>query len=160
MVKIELSRGMVALVDREDLDLVQQHRWHAYTHNSRTWYAKTNIRRPDGRQTTVYMHRLILGLTDPAVHVDHANGDGLDNRRANLRACTRNENMWNARKRADNASGFKGVHWRTARGKWQARIKVYGKRRSLGLFTTAAEAHAAYCRAADELHGDFANYGS
>ena len=80
------------------------------------------------------MHRLILGLTDPAVHTDHINGDGLDNHRANLRVCSHAENMRNSRKRVNNKSGFKGVSWNKAKGKW----KVPTSRRTERTTTWAA----------------------
>ena len=160
MVEIELLRGEVALVDREYLELVSRYRWCVGTSgNRRTQYAVASTRRPDGRRTLVRMHRLILGLTGRAVHVDHQNGNGLDNRRANLRICTHTENMWNRRRNVNSTSGFKGVYWHKAKGKWCAQVQVHGKRHHLGLFTTAEEAHLAYCRAADELHGEFRNYG-
>ena len=157
--EIELPCGKAVPIDREDLWLVQQHRWYAASHNTHTWYAVAGTGLPDGRRAWVYMHRLILGLTDPSVLVDHISGDGLDNRRVNLRTCSRSENARNSRKRVNNTSGFKGVSWQKGRGKWKAQISVAGKNRHLGLFNTAAEAHSAYCRAADELHGEFRNYG-
>ena len=99
------------------------------------------------------------GLTDRKTQADHCDGNGLNNRRVNLRACKNTENQWNARIRADNTSGFKGVIWQEDMMKWRARIKVNGKLKHLGYYSTPKEAHAAYCRAAIELHGEFANFG-
>ena len=158
-VEIELTQGRVALIDQEDLELVSRYRWRLSTPNKWRQYAQAHIRRPDGRQAEVRMHRLILGLTDPSVHVDHINGDGLDNRRANLRHCSPSENHRNRGRQVNNTSGLKGVYWQKDRGKWKAQIQVNRKNHYLGRFTTAEEAHLAYCRAADELHGAFANYG-
>lgn len=158
--EVELPRGMVALVDADDLELVQQYRWCVRTHRPRrTSYAVTCIRRPGGRWAMLRMHRLLLGLTDSGVHVDHTNRDGLDNRRENLRICSPSENQWNRDKNRNNTSGYKGVSWHNVGGKWMARLQAHGKNHYLGLFTTAAEAHLAYCLAADELHGKFKNYG-
>lgn len=158
-VEIELTQGKIALIDDADWELVRPFKWRVFEPSPRWRYAVTNARRADGRRTTPLMHRLLLGLTDPAVHVDHINADGLDNRRANLRTCSHAENMRNRRLGADNTSGFKGVDWHKATGKWRARLKHQGKSHHLGYFDDPAEAHAAYCRAADELHGDFKNYG-
>ena len=58
-----------------------------------------------------------------------------------------------------NTSGLKGAFWVANRGKWMSQIKCNGKLVYLGYFATAEDAHAAYCRAADRLHGEFANHG-
>lgn len=92
----------------------------------------------------------------PACQLDHINGDVSDNRIENLREATHAQNMLNRKRRSDSSSGFKGVFWKPAVGKYQVFISVDGKRRSLGYFKTAEEGHAAYCRAAEKLHGEFA----
>jgi hypothetical protein len=93
------------------------------------------------------------------VQVDHINGNGLDNRKANLRLATVAENSQNARRRKDNASGFKGVYWDKYWKRWKAQIRYDGKCKRLGTFSTPEEAHEAYCRAAQDFHGQFANTG-
>ena len=158
MIEIQLTQGKVALIDEADLELVSEHKWHAVNgHN--TFYAQAKVKRADGSWTTILMHRLLLGLTDPKIHADHIDGDGLNNRLANLRACTRAQNMRNTGAYSNNKSGFKGVHWNKQRGKWTAQIKCIGKIKHLGLFATPEEAYSAYCAAAKELHGEFANFG-
>lgn len=107
-------------------------------------------------------HRLAWLITYgawPKTQIDHINGQVDDNRLVNLRLATQSENLYNTRLRRNNTSGFKGVVWRASCGRWQARITVGGDRKSLGHFLTPEEAYAAYCRAAAELHGDFANVG-
>ena len=157
-IHIPLTQGKVAIIDDADLDLVSGYRWQARK-DDRRWYAQTVVRRADGSRTTLNMHRLILGLADQKAHTDHVNGNGLDNRRTNLRACSQAENQWNCGTQANNTSGFKGVNCDKSSGKWRARITVEGKRMNLGLYPTPQEAHQAYCKAAIELHGDFANFG-
>lgn len=95
----------------------------------------------------------------PVNEIDHKNGDRADTRLANLREADRSENMANRRRGClkGNLSGFKGVEQH--RAKWTARIKMRGERRYLGSFDTPEEAHAAYCKAATELHGEFARTG-
>jgi hypothetical protein len=103
-----------------------------------------------------FLHRVIAdraGIGGP--EVDHVNCDGLDNRRANLRAATRLQNSRNVRCRADSRSGLKGVSWYERIGRWQARIKVDRKEKYLGSFATAEEAHAAYAKASLTFHGEF-----
>lgn len=100
------------------------------------------------------MHRAILGC-DPALQIDHINGNGLDNRRCNLRFATASENARNRKVRADSASGIKGVRIHPQTGKWNAHIAVHGKRRSLGCFLDKESAVAAYAKASAERHGEF-----
>ena len=99
--------------------------------------------------------RVILGVA-PGTQVDHKNANGLDNRRANLRAATCGENNWNTRLRKDNKSGYKGVYWLKSHGKWRAQITFNGKQKYLGDFTVASEGAAAYDTAAREYFGEFA----
>lgn len=91
--------------------------------------------------------------------IDHINGDGTDNRLRNLREATGSQNQHNSRLRSDSSTGLKGVSISRRENKYRATIKRNGRQVYLGLFSTAQEAHAAYCEAADELHGEFANYG-
>lgn len=96
----------------------------------------------------------------PAQQIDHINGVGSDNRISNLRLASHTENMRNTRKRADNTSGFKGVSHAKHAKRWRAKIQSHQKQRYLGCFDTPEEAHAAYCKAAAELYGEFANTGT
>lgn len=144
-----------AQVDADDAALVA----------SRHWYA---VRRSGGRLETIYaesakhpqtmMHRLILGDAAKGLVVDHINGDGLDNRRANLRLCTQGENARNVSARPG-TSKFKGVSRRD--GKWRARIMVNRREISLGRFDSEVEAACAYDAAAVRHFGSFAklNFG-
>ncbi len=99
------------------------------------------------------MHVLIC--TD-GVQRDHINGDGLDNRRANLRPCNHSQNQANQRQRKDNKSGFRGVGFHRASQKWYASIKIFGKRKHLGLFDSAIQASRTYEEAAHREFGRFA----
>jgi hypothetical protein len=92
----------------------------------------------------------------PAVYVDHINCVRDDNRWSNLRPASETQNMGNARKRADNTSGLKGVCWDAERGKWKAQIGVGGRSKGIGRFDTLEEAHAAYIAAAEKRFGEFA----
>ena len=149
--EIDLGRGMIAVVDLVDLPLVAVHRWHTHrSNNSRTFYAVTNAT-VDGKRKLLPMHRLILQTALP--HIDHADGNGLNNRRANLRPATRSENMRN-RRAQPHSSTFKGV---TAHGdKWQVCIRHEGETIHLGTFEREEDAAKQYDRAARLLHGRFA----
>ena len=102
--------------------------------------------------------KLINGF-DPENEVDHINGIRSDDSANNLRGATRFENNRNQRLRRDNASGFKGVSMEKRNGKYRALITAGGKQQSLGYFSTAAQAHEAYAKAAAEMHKGFACLG-
>ncbi len=157
MIEIPLTQGQIALIDNEDYDLVSQYKWCAWwDHLGKRYYSQTGIGCKPHRHT-VQMHRFILGLTDPKMHTDHINGNGLDNRRCNLRACSPSQNKCNTKKQINNASGYKGVYLHKQAKRWRAAIQLHNKRISLGLYGTPEEAYAAYCKAALELHGEFAH---
>jgi hypothetical protein len=92
----------------------------------------------------------------PADQIDHLDCDRSNNSFCNLREATNSQNNQNRRKKPGSASMFKGVSWHVANRGWEARIKCDGKQIRLGLFKTEEGAHAAYCKAAEEMFGDFA----
>ena len=95
----------------------------------------------------------------PENEIDHINGNPSDNRIGNLRSATRCENMNNVGKHTNNTSGYKGVSWSKEVKKWEAKIAVNKKRINLGYFDKLESAYNAYCQAAKNLHGEFANIG-
>lgn len=153
--EVRLFGGLVALVDSADVELVSGYRWHANV-KPHTTYARTSVAMPGGGQRDVVMHRLIMNAPD-GVEVDHRNRDGLDNRRANLRLATRQQNSVNRAAGGGTAGDYKGVSWDGARGLWRARIKVDGRRRCLGRFKSEWEAAHAYNAAALAAWGEFAH---
>lgn len=150
-VRIPLTRGYSAVVDTADADrVVAAGPWCAAP-NGRTVYAHRRVVRSNGIATTEGMHAFLTGVD----RTDHVNGDGLDNRRSNLRRATHGQNMANKVRYRNNTSGFKGVS-RRQNGRWFAQIQCQGNHRHLGYFATAEEAARAYDAAAVEAFGEFA----
>lgn len=145
MKKVKLNTGQFALVDNEDFQRVNQHKWHVNTRG----YVIASI---GGRPLS--MHRFVMG--QPHCSVDHRYGDKLDNRKRKLRLCNQSQNCGNAKRSINNTSGFKGVSWNKALKKWHSYIMVNRKRKHLGYFVDKLEAAKTYNRAALEYFGEFA----
>lgn len=151
MVKIKLGKSdLFAYVDKQDVAAVSNFKWYAQKGRNTT-YAVANV---NGKR--VSMHRLILDA-QPGDVVDHANGNGLDNRRSNIRGCTYSENNANRIIRSATASQYKGVCWHKRAKRWHARIIKDKQVFSLGLFDTERDAAIAYNAAAKVVFGKFAN---
>ena len=156
MAEIILHGGHVVLVDDEDFPLVAGLTWSPQMGNG-TIYVQ-NVTKHGGKQKKIYMHRLITGA-GPRQKVDHENGNGLDNRRKNLRVCTNAENMRNMR-RGRGASKFKGVARFKRDGRWRAYIVVDYRQIQLGYFDSEIDAANAYDAAAAKHFGEFAKLNS
>lgn len=154
MKELSLTHGRVALVDDEDYERLSAFVWqHAAKSDPRfTGYAVRYV--TENKKTRrVWMHREVLGA--PAgLEVDHINGNGLDNRRENLRLATRQQNARN--RRPWGASRYLGVTWLATEGCWKAQIKTAGRLAYLGRHRSEAVAAAAYDKAAMEHFGEFA----
>lgn len=148
---IPLTQGFVALVDVEDYEwLVALGGWCVDRNKKHLTYA---LRWLNG--STVRMHRLILDAPK-GVFVDHINGDGLDNRRRNLRLCNYAENGWNVNRSVRGVSRYRGVSWSKVAKKWKAEIMIEGRRVYLGYFECEADAAVAYDEVALCYRGEFA----
>lgn len=146
---IPLTRGKAALVDDEDFERVAAHKWCYMT----AGYGARSIAE-GGKRKLVYLHRFILQPKKGA-HVDHINGDRLDNRRSNLRTCTHQQNRQNSKHYASNTSGHKGVSFDKTTGNWKAYINVDGRLVHLGRFETAEAAAQHRNAVAEKLFGEF-----
>jgi hypothetical protein len=163
-VEIQLTKGYVAVVDDCDADLAD-FRWYANrTHG--LVYAVRSIYRGAGPHGNQYIHRVVLervlgrAIAD-GLWPDHINGDGLDNRRANLREASIQQNHANSKRRErrrgeKQSSEFRGVYWNKQRRKWYAMIRCDKRTRYLACSSSELEAARAFDRAALELYGSFA----
>lgn len=163
IVRVALTRGYVAVVDACDLDKIAGIGWYAKmdmrADGSSVVYA-SSTRRINGKCVEFKMHRLISGAQSGQI-VDHIDGDGLNNRRGNLRLVTISENQYNSAPRRffngrETSSMHKGVAWSRAIKKWTAYISSEGKRKHIGVFDSEIDAALAYNNAASILHGKYA----
>jgi hypothetical protein len=144
-----------ALVDDADHERLSAWRWRL----SRKGYVIRWEHGPNGTRREIQMHREVL---QPEAHlfVDHINGIGHDNRRANLRACTGPQNAWNSVKplprRAKITSRFRGVHWHIRKQQWCASVRHEGVRVHLGTFVSELDAARAYDQFIRANRGEFA----
>ncbi len=147
-VLIPLGNGGTTIVDREDAVRVMPYSWQYIKRpKDRTAYAQARMNRK-----IIKLHRFILG-TLAGIEVDHINHDGLDNRKANLRECTRRQNAQN--RPVARGRKYKGVT-HLAGGKWRVGIRVGGKTVHVGVFQDQVSAALAYDQAARKHHGKFA----
>jgi hypothetical protein len=149
--KIELTRGMVTEIDDEDWDLIRGYRWKA--HNSKGSFYAISQWEELGEKKHILMHRLLLGLSDPVMVVDHIDGDRLNNRRANLRVCTQAENLRNSKLRSHSSTRVRNVQF--YKDRYRARVTLNGKTHTKW-FRKIDEASDWAKAKRIELHGEFA----
>ena len=158
--KIKLTQGKYALVDAEDFEWLSRWKWHYHKHpKDKVGYAATNGKYENKKRLPrIRMHNLIFGK-----NVDHINGNGIDNRKSNLRIADKYQQAYNKSVHVHKKSlGCKGVS--VVKDKkgilsyWIARISIKGERIYLGTFKNHIAASRAYIKAAKKYHGEFARW--
>ena len=148
------KKGFEILVDEADLPILRNYTWYAWA-SGNTRYAMTRgeDEMPFGMHTL-----LVYGVT--RAHgkiVDHIDGNGLNNRRSNIRSASPRQNQANRKLSKNNTSGYRGVNFNKRYGNWKARIYTGGgAQKQLGTFATPEEAAVAYDMAAVQQYGEFA----
>lgn len=156
MKEIQLSQGLVALVDDEDYESLIQHKWSA-TKGRNTYYAIRNVKTVSGKKTQIKMHVQISGKKG----IDHADNNGLNNQKFNFREANNREQAANSAKYLTangkpTTSIFKGVSLCRRNNKWCSQISISSKPKFLGYFLLEVEAAKRYDEEADKLFGEFA----
>jgi hypothetical protein len=151
--EIILTRGYVALVDAADYEFLNQWTWMAVEDRCGLVYARRSLAVRGENNRVVWMHRQITGCPE-GWSVDHANGNGLDNRKENLRVCTLSLNNVNIiRKRR--VAPYRGIRPLVS-GSWQVRLRVDGRNKSFESYKDPVEAAKRYDELALQIHGEFA----
>lgn len=155
MKEIQLTKGYIALIDDEDYDLVSTYKWQINIPYKRAGvrYAMHTGTRRNGTTLHIKMHRLVMGVTDPKIRIDHIDGDGLNNQKGNLRIATPGQNRVNFTAHQQRKHGTPYVGIEEHRGKYRA-VFCGQKTRMLA---TAEEAALAYNQMAYAKYGEFAH---
>ena len=136
MKAMSLTQGKTTVVDDDVYEWASRVRWFAlYTRGK--WYAARTVVGPNGRPTTEYLHRRIVGAAG-GQDTDHRDGDGLNNCRKNIRVVTHKQNQENVRA-GYGKCGVRGVT-QTRSGRYRAQAKVSGRHLTFGVFNTIEEA--------------------
>ncbi len=135
-----------ALIDKKDRKLCEPYRW---SRTGKGGYVQSSAKK-------LRLHRVILGLTDPSIEADHKDGNALDNRRFNLRVCTRQQNSYNQGVSKRNTSGYKGISWESRRRRWKVGLRARGKYCWVGRFHDLNVAIVAHDKKALQLQGECA----
>jgi hypothetical protein len=153
---IKATKGYEVIVDDSDYDWLSKFRW--FSNVDPKGYVSI---RANNKGALLYMARMILGVSDKNLCVDHINRNSLDNRRCNLRICTRKQNTQNVKLNRTNTSGYRGVNFYKQNRKWVAKISIDGRRKSIGYYSTPEDAARAYDNICLKERGEFAvlNFG-
>ena len=155
MKQISLTQGLFAIVDDDNYEELSKHKWYA-SKIGKSYYARRDVGSPPNRKN-ILMHRQIMNASsDKDIH--HVNNKRLDNRKSNLRECTRSQNLaaGNMNRCSKKSSIYRGVGWDKIRKKWWAKITYQGKTINLGRYNRENQAAMAYNVKALRLFGEFA----
>jgi hypothetical protein len=154
--KIPLTQGKFAIVDPQDYERLAKYKWHLSKSPTSSYAARRQYSGPGGLRKKIWMHREVIDIPKHML-CDHVNGNGLDNRAANLRPATISQNLCNRPKtKARTRSKYKGLEWDKIQRKWKVRVQHNGRKIYLGSFAKEIDAAKAYDEKAKVLFGQFA----
>lgn len=150
---IKLSSGEFVRVDEEDYEKLNQYRWTLF--KSEKWQYAIRTEYKNGSQKTIYMHRDIMGVTDPKVYVDHRDHDGLNNQKSNLRISDNRFNQYNVGKKSTSKQKYKNIR-KLSGDRWQVRVRTPKGNRVERVVYSEEDAVKLYNELALKYHGEFA----
>lgn len=153
------SKGKEFYFDLEDYELIKDYCWHS----DNKGYIKTTIHESKGVKHDLFLHRLVMGLPNSELYVDHKRGENTrhDNRKSNLRIATHSQNMMNKNRIKSNKSGVTGVYWSKLKQRWVASITANKRKIYLGQYINFDDAVKARKEAEEKYFGEFAyNYNN
>lgn len=153
---ISLTKGKHAIVDNDDYNMLLEYSWYSNESSSHPYAYRSQWVSGENRSVEIPMHHVVMGCGGEGKEVDHINGDGLDNRKENLRFVTRAQNNWNQKSRKFTSSKYKGVGWNKRRKYWESYIQVDNKKHHLGSHQNEEMAALAYDLSALCLRGEYA----
>lgn len=115
-----------AKIDIEDIEKINKYRW---------WYTYNGYIMAHKGKSKIQLHRYIMNVEDRDIIVDHINRDRLDDRKCNLRKIDATGSSINRGVQSNNTSGITGVSWHKQNNKWEVRLKLYGKKLTIGYST-------------------------
>ena len=145
---IRVGRNDKSLIDVSSIDLLKKSKWSVHTNNGKKYARQTSLY---GRR---FMHHVIMGKKE-GLEVDHINGDGLDNRKSNLRFCTHRENLLNKGFYKNNKTGFKGIGFIDGLGYYGVIHLANGHKKRSKKFSNAIDAAKARDELAKKFYGKF-----
>ncbi len=152
MKKILLTQNQYTIIDNEDFKKVNQFKWSLDKCNN--YFYVRRLKQKNNIKTKIYLHRFIMNCPDN-MQIDHINHNTLDNRKCNLRICTKSQNQINRLKRKNCSSKYKGVYLHKQNQKWISEINYLGKKIYLGCFKTEKEAAKVYNKIVKKYHGEY-----
>jgi hypothetical protein len=159
---LPLTQGLNTSLDDEDIEWANQWKWYAKRGGNSFYAYRNSAPNLNGTRDSLLLHRELFRRINPdfdtSMEIDHRDGNGLNNQRENLRSATDSKQRHNQTIRTNNTSGFLGVTWNKAVGKFSARVRLNWKRKHVGWFNCPVEAAKARDAAARELHGPFGTY--
>jgi len=150
---IKLISGEYVRVDEEDYERLSQYSWCLF--KSEKWQYAIRVEHKNGTQKTIYMHREIMGVTDPKVYVDHRDHDGLNNLKSNLRVSDNRFNQYNVGKKSTSKQKYKNIR-QLDESRWQVRVRTPKGNRVEKVVYSEEEAVKLYNELALKHHGEFA----
>lgn len=156
MKKIKLTQDRYTIVDDNLYNILSKHNWYLNKNKNKLYARREETK--DGKRKVVYLHRYIFELKNIDIngyHIDHINGNGLDNRFINIRKCTQSQNLHNISMPKHNTSGKKGVYFNKNKQRWVAEIFINNKKKYLGSSESFNEACEIRDHEGKKLCGEF-----